>query len=125
MSADVGNDPVLSLDFAERVLARADVLVARQRRIRRIGGGIVAAGFVSVAVISWTAVSGMMQSPARHSGSAVIVASDSTELAQADDNDALSDLFPDAAPVARFATEYSAAADDTDTALFSDQDPIS
>jgi hypothetical protein len=125
MSPDLSSNPVLSEGFAERVLARADLVISQRRRVRRVMGGIAAAAFVSVAVVSWIATPGLMQSPAAHPKSGVVALGGSAEEAQADGTDALSDLFPDAAPVARFATEYSDATDDEDTALFSDQDPTS
>jgi hypothetical protein len=48
---------------------------------------------------------------------------DATTEAQAGEPDALSDFFPDAGSVARFAAEYSDATDAADASLLSDQDP--
>jgi hypothetical protein len=125
MKITTETDPVLGADFAERVLARADVVIARQRLVRRVAGGGAALAFVSVAVVSWLMMSGMVQSPAPRSGSQTLASLDATTNTQADESDALSDLFPDAGSVARFATEYSDATDGPDTALLPDEDPTS
>jgi hypothetical protein len=121
MSFDTTNNPVLSADFAERVLARADVVVSRRRRVHRVTGGFAALAFVSVAAISWLAMSGMMQSTPPRQDSQFVALADT----QADEPDVLTDFFPDAASIASFETQYSDATDGPDTALFSDQDPTS
>ncbi len=121
MSAGTGIDPVLSADFAERVLARADNLIVRNRRVRRVA----ALSLVSAAVISWAVMSGVSQLSAPHPAAQSIASSGASAEAQADETDALSDFFPDAGPVVRFATEYSDATDESDTALLSDEDASS
>jgi hypothetical protein len=118
------HEPVLSADFAERVLARADVVIAGRRRVRHIVGGIAALGFVSFAVVSWAMMSGMTQSPAMRGGSQTIALAGAQDQAQTDEPDALSDLFPDAASVASFASEYDTS-DDADTSILPDEDPTS
>jgi hypothetical protein len=118
------HEPVLSADFAERVLARADVVIAGRRRVRHIVGGIAALGFVSIAVVSWSMMSGMTPSPAMRGGSQNIALAGAQDQAQTDEPDALSDLFPDAASVASFASEYDTS-DDADTSILPDEDPTS
>ena len=125
MNAGTGTDPVFSADFAERVLARADGLIARNRRVRRVTGGGAALCVVSAAVVSWVVMSRASQSPPQRPASQSVAVSDTTVEAQADETDALSDLFPDAASVARFATEYSTTTGESDTALLSDEDASS
>jgi len=125
MNPDLSSNPVLSADFAERVLARADLVISKRRRVRRVAGGIAALAFASVAAVSWIAMSGAVQAPISHPQSNSIARNSTMEEVQAEETDALADLFPDAAPVARFATEYSDATDEADIALFSDQDPTS
>jgi hypothetical protein len=118
-------DPVLSADFAERVLARADVVIKRRRLVRRLTGGAAGFVFVSVAVLSWGMMSGMMRSPASRPASQSVASSDANPTAQTDEQDALSDFFPDAGSVARFASEYSDATYGSDTSLVSEEDPTS
>jgi hypothetical protein len=125
MSTDVTNDPVLGADFAERVLARADIVVSRRRRVHRVTGGFAALAFVSVAAISWFAMPGGMQSPAPRADSQSVALAGLQEDAQADEPDVMTDFFPDAVSIASFETQYSAAADGPDTTLLSDEDPTS
>jgi hypothetical protein len=121
MSADTTNYPVLSADFAERVMARADIVVAQRRRVRRVAGGFAVFAFVSVAAFSWVGMSRMLQSTAPRQDSQFVALTDT----QADEPDVLTDFFPDAASIARFETQYSDATDGPDTTLFSNQDPTS
>lgn len=121
---NAGNDPILSADFAERVLARADVLVARRTRIRRVIAGGAVLSFATIAAISWAAMSGAWQ-PAQKSAPQSVALSSMPARVQSSEPDPLSDLFPDAAPVARFAAEYSDAPEGTDTTLLSDEDESS
>jgi hypothetical protein len=119
------NEPALSADFAERVLARADVVIVKRRRFRRALGAVAAVTFVSAAAASWVVTSGFRQ-PAipRQASRSVVIPNAATE-AQADETDALSDLFPDAESVASFATDYSSAAENSETAIISDDDAAS
>jgi hypothetical protein len=119
------NEPVLSADFAERVLARADVTIARRRVARRVMFGFVAFSLVSAGVISWAAMSGSRQLIVPQPAAQAVASLDATTEAQTDEPDALSALFPDAAPVARFAVEYSDATYGSDTSLLAEQDPTS
>lgn len=121
---NAGNDPFLSADFAERVLARADVLVARRTRIRRVMAGTAVLSFAIIAAISWAVMSGAWQ-PAQQPVRQFAALSIAPAEIQFDEPDALADFFPDAAPVARFATEYSDATEGTDTALLADEDASS
>jgi hypothetical protein len=118
------NEPVLSADFAERVLARADVVIVKRRRFRRALGAVVAVTFVSAAAASWVVTSGFRQPAVPRQARSVVIPNAATE-AQADETDALSDLFPDAESVASFATEYSSAAENSETAIISDDDAAS
>lgn len=123
MSGNAETGPTLSSDFAERVLARADVFIARRTRIRRVIGGVTGLSFAVVAAISWAAISGAWQISAP---AAKFAAAKTTPVeVSSGESDALSDFFPDAASVAQFATEYSDATEGTDTALLSDGDPTS
>jgi hypothetical protein len=125
MSFDATHDPVLSADFAERVLARADVVVSRRRRAYRVVGGTAALAFVSVAIVSWLSVSGMMQPPAPRVVSQSAALAGLQEEAQSGTPDVMDDLFPDAASLASFDSQYSDAAEGPDTNLLSEQDPAS
>jgi hypothetical protein len=125
MNANETNNPVLRADFAERVLERADVLIARRRLIGRAIAGVAVPAFASVAILSWMAMYDVSRQPPGRAASNQIALADSLADTQPDETDALGDLFPDAAPVAQFATEYSEAADGPDSALLSDQDPSS
>ena len=99
--------PDFSPDFAERVLTKADGIVARRRHV-----AVGAFSFALIAVVAWVAATRsavpsktMVLDPAAP-GFAV------TASAQDDRTDALVYLFPDAAPVARFAaTDPDEAAD--------------
>jgi hypothetical protein len=119
------NEPVLSADFAERVLARADGVMVRRRRIRRVLGVVVAVTVVSAAAASWVVTSGFRQPAISRQASRSVVIPNAATEAQADETDALSDLFPDAESVASFATEYSSAAENSETAIISDDDAAS
>jgi hypothetical protein len=94
----------LSPDFAERVLQLADRRLAERRRVRWIAGvtGLCAA---VVGTISWINVP---QQTGVSAGNTMVVAraapSASAESAGSS-TDALSYLFPDARPLARFAAE--------------------
>jgi hypothetical protein len=118
-------DPVLSADFAERVLVRALGIAAQRRRARIVLAGVAGLFLVSVAVASWVVMSGAWQSPAPQPAVQSAALPAATVEAQADETDALSAFFPDAESVAGFATDYSAATRETGTALLSDEDTSS
>jgi hypothetical protein len=119
------NNLVLRVDFAERVLERADLLIARRTLIGRAIAGVAVPAFASVAILSWMAMHDVPQPPHRRAASDQVALADAPADIQSDETDALDDLFPDAAPVARFAAQYSDAAEVPDSALLSDQDPSS
>jgi hypothetical protein len=121
MNTGRANDPVLSEDFAERVLMRADRLVVQRRRISRVAGSLVAFSFVLITFASWTVLNRRPQ-PAQQQPAPV--ASYATAETQSDEQDALNDLFPDAAPVARFATDYADVTDGPDISLLSEDNTL-
>ena len=99
--------PDFGPDFAERVLTKADGIVARRRH--------VAAGafsFALVAVVAWVAVTRSAVPSKTTVPDPVARGFAVTASAQDDQTDALAYLFPDATPVARFAaTDPDEAAD--------------
>jgi hypothetical protein len=114
------NEPQLSADFADRVLALAERRRGAQRRHLH---GILAASAVCVALAATLAGRGFLiaQPPA----APPVLAAASAPLAEprADSTDPLSYLFPDAEPLARFAAEDGGADQDTGAgALFDEQD---
>ncbi|MGH6879082.1 MAG: hypothetical protein ACREHV_17115 [Rhizomicrobium sp.] len=114
-------EPYLSPDFAARVLLRSDVLRARRRTVV---AGVAAASFAAIAAVAWTGFSRLPDaSEARREPVTVTVAA-ASPANQAEEAAALSYLFPDAGPVARFAAQYSDATDNASdgTDLFADQD---
>lgn len=118
-------EPRLSADFAARVLDRADAIRARRRRMQIATAA--AAGALLVALIAGPRVA---PTPTREIPGAATASSGSgadfladfnaergsssgdftSASGRAEDADALTYLFPDAAPLARFADEYSGAA---------------
>jgi hypothetical protein len=126
------DEPLLSPDFAARVLRRADTIRTRRRRLR--GAMTAAAGALLVALVVGPRI---VRTPAPNGAGALAANSSSGSdfLAEFDaargssggnwssalagnsngDADALNYLLPDAAPLARFANEYSAAGSGTDT----------
>jgi hypothetical protein len=107
-------EPHLATDFAARVLERVDVIVARRRRVQQFVAGGVAIGFVAAATILGTDLfPGSKTSTPRREPVYVQTASD-FEVPPARAGapaDALGYLLPDAAPLSRFAAEYSDATD--------------
>ena len=118
-------DPVLRADFAECVLAQADVTRARQRLALRVMAGVAAFSLVSVGIISWVAMSKSQQTVVPQPALQSVASLDATMDVQTEQPDALSSFFPDAGSVARFSAEYSGAAYGTDTSLLAEQDPTS
>ena len=103
MISDEIREPVLSADFAQSVLIKADGIVARRRR--------VAAGVMSVALVSVAAWAGLSLTRSAPTRPPVYTASADTQGITDERQDALAVLFPDAAPVARFAEEQNSSAD--------------
>ena len=107
-------EPRLATDFAARVLERVDVIVARRRRVRRVVAGGIAIGFVAAAAILGTDwFPGSKTAAPRREPVYVETASDfEFPPARAGGTaDALGYLLPDAAPLSRFAAQYSDATD--------------
>jgi hypothetical protein len=108
-------EPRLATDFAARVLERVDVIVARRRRIRRVVAGGVAIGFVAAAttILGTDLFPGSKTSTPRREPVYVETASDFEypPARAGGPADALGYLLPDAAPLSRFAAEYSDATD--------------
>jgi hypothetical protein len=117
------NEPQLSADFADRVLALAEDRRGAQRRHLH---GLIAASAVCVAVVATLAWKGFPTAPqpAAPAASPVLaVGSASLAVPRADTTDPLSYLFPDAEPLARFSAEDGGTDQDTGaSALFDEQD---
>jgi hypothetical protein len=99
-------EPRLSADFASRVLLRVDAVRGRQRQISRIAavGAVVcfsAAAIATFQVAPWHAQGGAAVRPVPQ----LMDVEGSAD--QSGDTGVLDFLFPDAAPVARFAAQYS------------------
>jgi hypothetical protein len=112
--------PELSADFALRVLAQSDRVLAHRRRIRRA----FAAGTVSVS-IAFAAVVGLRvldRGAPTPLSPAVVALADSQPPApdSGAQADALDDLFPDAAPVERFDRTYLSDGSPADNLLAED-----
>lgn len=109
-------EPRLSPEFAARVLRQADLLIAGRRRLRR-----AIAGCTAVSILTIATVMGLRAVRPANPGSqsppsiaeAALGSGDLLPSGQIDQGDALSYLFPDAAPLARFDATYSAATSDT------------
>ncbi len=107
-------EPRLATGFAARVLERVDVIVARRRRIRSVVAGGVAIGFVAAATILGTGLypGSKTSTPQREPVYVETAAEFEYPPARAGaPADALGYLLPDAAPLSRFAAEYSDATD--------------
>lgn len=119
-------EPMLSPDFAARVLLRADRTMARRRRIRRSIAGVAGACVLAIAAsLGMRGTQPAVPAPpspvaSNISGGELLTAS------RIDQGDALGYMFPDAAPLARFDSTYSAAisgaGDDDALALNSEDD---
>jgi hypothetical protein len=114
MSANEIPEPVFSVNFAQSVLLEADRIVARRRRV---AAGAISVGFIFVA--AWAALS-----LTRSASPPTPVSFESPEIADVAEErpDALAVLFPDAAPVARFAAEQNSSADPDVLVSFDDTD---
>lgn len=103
MNLSPGIDPQLPPDFAVRVLETADRLIMRRRRLRQIVGASALCVAISAAAV-WLGFSVAPQRPGQSPN--LIAASAGTSAASQDGApDALSWLFPDAEPLARYAEE--------------------
>ena len=130
------DEPHLSADFAARVLHQVDKVRTRRRRVQFAMAAAAGALLVALIVGPRPAPTPTREVPgtiAANSGSGTdvladaewgLLSGDSTSTPGQDAGaDALGYLFPDAAPLARFVDEYSAATDGTgihDEALSSD-----
>jgi hypothetical protein len=123
MNAHDMSEPVLSPDFAARVLGEAEAVAVRRRRTRRIIAGAGGTTCAAVVIVSWATFfrAPVASAPPRLS---TLVAAASVAPASQTDDAALGYLFPDAAPVALFASQYSDANDDegTDFDVLADED---
>jgi hypothetical protein len=91
-----------SADFAARIITEADA-IRRRRRVAGYGGLTLLVASVVTAGVLFTA-------PGRHAAPAPVVASISNPRVDFSPNlptDPLQFLFPEAAPVAKFASSYS------------------
>ena len=111
MSTNDIAEPRFGPDFAARVLQAADIAVARRRGFRRTAAGAAAAALMLTGVVAWTSLSGTPDEVRLGREPAYVIAS-TTPAASNGQSDPLAYMFPDAAPVARFATQYSDESDD-------------
>jgi hypothetical protein len=106
--------PRLPADFAIRVLERVDVVVAHRRRVRGVVAGGAGILCVAVAMLLGTGLFPGSQTSAPRREPVYVASVQDFELPPArpaGQTDALSYLLPDAAPLSRFAAEYSDATD--------------
>jgi len=98
--------PRLSADFAARVLQRVDVVRARRRQIWRVAAVCIVISFSAAAIGTYEVAPWPAQGGAAARTEPQLVAVDESAN-QSGETGVLDFLFPDAAPVARFATQYS------------------
>lgn len=108
-ATEPATEPRLGPNFARGVLERADVIIARRRRIRQAAG---VAGASIVAVLGLLVARSQMtdvKAPGTSPTEITARADDATieSLAATERQDALGFMFPDAVPVARFADSYA------------------
>jgi hypothetical protein len=103
-------EPRFRPDFAACVLAEADAAIARRREVRRAVTAAAAVSLVLIGTISWASLTGRPSEVRRRPETGSVAAAISLP-SSGEQTDALAYMFPDAAPVARFATEYSDATD--------------
>lgn len=120
MIPDRSMEPSLSADFATRVLSQVDIARARRRWARRIFAGTGGAALAALGMVFWTGVSSTPPERAGRQPPLYVAMSAAAGSKQDDAENALTYLFPDAEPVARFASRYSDAGPDAD--LLADQD---
>ena len=124
MNGDDCTEPQLAPDFAARVLDAADSLAARRRRWRVTGASVVCVGIAATAV--WFGQRPVPQSAAP--GRVPVFASVSSRpgnvrIAAETSRNALSWMFPDAEPLARYADEDTGDnRADTAATLFTDDE---
>jgi hypothetical protein len=100
-------EPRLSPDFAARVMRQVDV--ARTRRRRRVTVAVVLCGLTLATIAGWRASHpGEPPSAAAEPPTVVTITWNVDASEQAD---VMNCLFPDAAPLARLVSSYSAASD--------------
>lgn len=107
-------EPVLRPDFAARVLEKADALALHRRKMRRLLAGTCGAACATAIALSWTILSRGAGTPAPRRLETLAA---TTPAPNRPDDAALGYLFPDAVPVATFATQYSDATEDSDLDL--------
>jgi hypothetical protein len=106
LNANEMTEPRLSGDFAARVLERVEIVRARQRRVWRIAAVCAVVSFSAAAVATYEVAPWHVPGGAGARVEPQLVA---VEIpgSQSGETGVLDFLFPDAAPVARFATQYS------------------
>jgi hypothetical protein len=111
-----------SPDFATQVLAQAEAVAGRRRKLRNAGITVAATG-AAIAVL-WSIPSSREVSP-RPAAVAQIADADEFAFAGEGGSDPLQWMFPDARPVAQFADQYSTAstggAEQRQRLLFADE----
>jgi len=113
-------EPRLSADFASRVLLKADRVAARRHGARRLLAAAGTLSFSVIAILSWHEFAPLTGRSAPRPEPFPVATSSASNPAE--DAVALSYLFPDAAPVERFAAQYSDTADDGGADILSDPD---
>ena len=106
LNASEVTEPRLSTDFAARVLRRADVVRARRRQFGRIAAVCAVVSFSAAAIATYRIAPWHAQDGATARAEPQLIA---VELpgTRSGETSVLDFLFPDAAPVARFAAQYS------------------
>ena len=117
-----GHAGELSPDFAERVLRLADRRLAERRRARWLAGA-AALSITGLAAVSWIGFTASQRPASRNADFLSVPAPSASTESPGSSGDALSYLFPDAEPLARFATEDGDGENTAGAAsLFDDED---
>jgi hypothetical protein len=99
-----GHTGELSPDFAERVLQLADRRLAERRRVRCLAGA-AALSIAALMAVSWIDLTGSPPPAPRNPEFVSAPAPSASGESPGGSADALSYLFPDAEPLARFAAK--------------------
>ena len=117
-----GHSGELSPDFADRVLRLADRRLAERRRARWLAGA-AALSITALAAVSWIDFTAPQRPASRNPDFLSAPAPLASAESPGSSAGALSYLFPDAAPLARFAAEGNGGENTNGAAsLFDDED---
>jgi hypothetical protein len=113
----LGEGPILSPNFANDVLKKADMLMARRRRVRGAVGGLGTVCVVAAAVfIGYRAYLPTSNRPDLQPNQNIAV----NDRAISSQADALAYMFPDAAPLAQLDDNYFSTVSTADDPLSTD-----